>query len=118
MKGRIVDLQVSDNAVKRLMELNPEGPYKVLRISVKGGGCSGLRYDLEFTDQFDVLEDQVRSVMLVEGAPGVVIVVDNKSALFLNGCTLDFDGSLNGKGFEVKNPKAKSTCGCGESFSV
>jgi len=82
-----------------------------LRVSVKGGGCSGMMYDLSIvdsrTDDDTVVEHE-----------DVRIVVDKKSQLFLHGLTLDFTSGLNGKGFVFSNPNATGTCGCGESFSV
>jgi len=82
-----------------------------LRVSVKGGGCSGLMYDLSFDEEVkasdEVFEDQ-----------GLKILVDKKSMLYLLGTTLDFSDGLNGKGFQFINPNASRTCGCGESFSV
>ena len=82
-----------------------------LRVSVKGGGCSGLSYDLDFDDtivDFDeVSEDQ-----------GLKLVIDRRSLLYLLGTELDFTEGLNGKGFLFINPNASRTCGCGESFGV
>lgn len=82
-----------------------------IRVSVKGGGCSGLMYDLSFDPEIqesdEVFEDK-----------GVRILVDKKSLLYLLGTTLDFSDGLNGKGFQFVNPNASRTCGCGESFSV
>jgi iron-sulfur cluster assembly protein len=82
-----------------------------IRVAVKGGGCSGLMYDLLFDDgikeQDQVFEDK-----------GIKILVDKKSLLYLLGTTLDFTDGLNGKGFQFVNPNASRTCGCGESFSV
>jgi iron-sulfur cluster assembly protein len=68
-----------------------------LRVAVKGGGCSGLTYDLAIT---------------------VKVMVDKKSYIFLVGTQLDFSDGLNGKGFVFSNPNAKKSCGCGTSFSV
>jgi iron-sulfur cluster assembly protein len=82
-----------------------------LRVSVKGGGCSGLMYNLTIDDtaaESDVVIEQ----------QGVRLVVDSKSKLFLAGLTLDFTTGLNGKGFVFNNPNAVGTCGCGESFAV
>ena len=82
-----------------------------LRVSVEGGGCSGLSYKLDFDneekkgDQF--FEDR-----------GIRIALDMKSFLYLAGTELDFTDGLNGKGFNFHNPNASRTCGCGESFSV
>ncbi len=82
-----------------------------VRVSVKGGGCSGLMYDLDFDDQLtekdEVFEDK-----------GIKIICDKKSLLYLLGTTLDFSDGLNGKGFQFVNPNATRTCGCGESFAV
>ena len=82
-----------------------------IRVSVKGGGCSGLMYDLTFDPEIqesdEVFEDK-----------GIKILVDKKSLLYLLGTTLDFSDGLNGKGFQFVNPNASRTCGCGESFSV
>ena len=82
-----------------------------IRVSVKGGGCSGLMYDLTF-DEKQVENDQVFE------DKGVKIFVDKKSILYLVGTTLDFSDGLNGKGFQFVNPNASRTCGCGESFSI
>ena len=82
-----------------------------IRVGVKGGGCSGLMYELSFDNQLKdddkVFEDN-----------GLQVVVDKKSFLYLVGTELDFSGGLNGKGFVFKNPNADRTCGCGESFSI
>lgn len=82
-----------------------------IRVGVKGGGCSGLMYELSFDnklkDDDKVFEDN-----------GLQVVVDKKSFLYLVGTELDFSGGLNGKGFVFKNPNADRTCGCGESFSI
>jgi len=98
---------------KRLVEAQEDTPELVLglRLGVKGGGCSGLMYDLTFDDQMKdgdkVFEDN-----------GVKVGGDKKSLLYLLGTTLDFSGGLNGKGFQFVNPNASRTCGCGESFSI
>ncbi len=105
---------VSEKAKERILELRQEEGHSEnenIRVSVKGGGCSGLMYDLGFdanlieTDH--VFEDK-----------GVKIIVDRKSLLYLAGTVLEFSDGLNGKGFQFVNPNASRTCGCGESFSV
>ncbi len=105
---------VSDKAKERILELRKEegrNENENIRVSVKGGGCSGLMYDLGFdatvVDSDHVFEDK-----------GVKILVDRKSLLYLAGTTLEFSDGLNGKGFQFVNPNASRTCGCGESFSV
>ena len=106
-------LSVSEKAaaqVKFILEReNRLGQF--LRVSVVGGGCSGLSYKLSF-DEAPKEKDR-----LVE-AFGIKLVVDAKSALFLKGTMLDFTDGLNGQGFVFTNPNAKSSCGCGSSFSA
>ena len=82
-----------------------------LRVAVMGGGCSGMSYKLAFEKE-PAGEDKIYE------EKGVRIFVDGKSYLFLNGMTLDFSDGLNGTGFSFQNPNAKSTCGCGTSFSA
>ena len=82
-----------------------------VRVAVKGGGCSGLTYDLDITDK------ELDSDKVVE-QHGVKVMVDKKSYIFLVGTELEFSDGLNGKGFVFVNPNAKKTCGCGTSFSV
>ena len=86
--------------------------YFALRVAVKGGGCSGLTYDLDITDS-QVSEDE-KVIIQHE----IEVRVPKKSFIFLAGTTLDFSDGLNGKGFVFKNPNADRTCGCGESFSI
>jgi iron-sulfur cluster assembly protein len=82
-----------------------------LRVGVKGGGCSGLRYDLS-------LEKEKREGDIEIEHWGVRFLIDAKSDLFLAGTTLDYTSGLNGKGFVFVNPSATGTCGCGESFGA
>ncbi len=107
-------IHISDKAKERIKELRVEEghtPEHNIRVSVKGGGCSGLMYDLSFDDAINpedkIFEDK-----------GEKILVDKKSILYLLGTTLDFSDGLNGKGFQFINPNASRTCGCGESFAV
>ncbi len=107
-------ITVTDKAKERIFELLTQegrtGDHNI-RVSVKGGGCSGLMYDLDFDTKINpadqIFEDK-----------GIKILVDKKSILYLAGTTLDFSDGLNGKGFQFVNPNASRTCGCGESFSV
>jgi len=107
-------ISVTEKAKVRIVNLRKEEGYSEdydLRVSVKGGGCSGLMYDIAFDnhsdDKDEVFEDR-----------GIKILIDRKSILYLLGTTLDFSDGLNGKGFQFINPNASRTCGCGESFSV
>ena len=81
-----------------------------IRVAVKGGGCSGLSYDLAFTPT-----EKGDTVIEHEGFK---VFMDAKSLIYLKGMMLDYKGGLDGKGFVFVNPNATSTCGCGESFSI
>ncbi len=105
---------VTDKAKEKIIELRAKDglpPNNNVRVSVKGGGCSGLMYDLNF-------DDVIQPVDQVFEDKGIKILVDKKSLLYLLGTTLDFSDGLNGKGFQFINPNASRTCGCGESFAV
>ena len=107
-------IEVTDVAAERIHELLEKDDKLTthsLRMKVIGGGCSGLQYELVFTDKQD------ESDCVIE-THGVKIVVDEKSALYLMGTTLDFVDTLNESGFKMGNPNALTTCGCGESFSA
>lgn len=108
-------INVTDRAVQAIRDCiaaeNKSVADAYLRVAVKGGGCSGLMYQLSI-DQNAADTDEV----IASG--DVRIVVDRKSKLFLHGLTLDYTSGLNGKGFVFSNPNAKATCGCGESFTV
>ena len=83
----------------------------VLRVSVTGGGCSGMSYKLDF-------ENAAHESDKIFEQGGVKVAVDAKSMLYINGMELDFSSGLNGKGFVFNNPNAKKSCGCGSSFSA
>ena len=88
-------------------EISEEG--KLLRIFVEAGGCSGLEYGMSF--DMPKKEDEVLE------SSGVRILLDPTSLSYLDGSEVDFDDGLNGKGFEIRNPNAENTCGCGKSFN-
>ena len=107
-------IEITEQAKDKIIEIRQEEGKTTehnVRVSVKGGGCSGLMYDLNFDDGLkegdQVYEDK-----------GIKILVDKRSLLYLLGTRLDFSDGLNGKGFQFINPNASRTCGCGESFSV
>jgi iron-sulfur cluster assembly protein len=109
-------IYVSDKAREKVSKLMLDASIVdtesyFLRVSVVGGGCSGLSYKLDFDNESkpmdQVFEDN-----------GVKVVTDLKSFLYLVNTTLDFSDGLNGKGFYFSNPNASRTCGCGESFAV
>lgn len=84
-------------------------PEKRLRVLVESGGCSGFQYGMSF--------DVPKPEDLRCESGGVSVIIDPASLAYLQGSVIDFDDGLQGKGFEIKNPNAQSTCGCGKSFS-
>ena len=106
-------IEISDGAVhevRRMMQ--KEGVQAAgMRVGVKGGGCSGLSYNLAF-------ETQSRTGDKVFEREGIKLFCDLKSYIYLNGTVLDYDSGLMGKGFVFMNPNAKKSCGCGSSFST
>lgn len=107
-------IEVTEPAATRIRELlgkENKAETHGLRLKVIGGGCSGLRYELAFDDQIREVDTQIE-------VNGVRVIVDEKSALYLAGTTLDFVDTLQESGFKMVNPNASSTCGCGESFSA
>lgn len=83
-----------------------------VRIGVRGGGCSGFSYAMEFDDGNATDNDEEIDL------DGLKVRVDNMSAMYLEGCEVDYEESLAGAGFKFNNPNVKRTCGCGSSFSV
>jgi iron-sulfur cluster assembly accessory protein len=107
-------VEVSEAAAARIKELlDREGKLgsHALRMKVVGGGCSGLQYQLSFDDQ-----GRESDTELERG--GIRVLVDEKSALYLVGTTLDYVDTLTESGFKIHNPNAKTTCGCGQSFGA
>jgi iron-sulfur cluster assembly protein len=106
-------IRVTPDAARKVGSLltrqgRPEG---VLRVSVVGGGCSGMQYKMDLQDQ------PANRDILVESS-GIKVVVDPKSALYVTGSELDYIEALQDGGFKVKNPNAATSCSCGESFSA
>ena len=114
MDGVELGVKISEIAAEKIKYFAEKEGMKDnvgLRVAVKGGGCSGLTYDLAITDQ------EKESDKIVEQY-GVKVMVDKKSYIYLVGTELDFSDGLNGKGFVFENPNAKKACGCGTSFAV
>ena len=103
-------IDLTDEAVFRILNLTTGELDKGLRVKVVGGGCSGLQYKMDIDDP-----RQGDKVFVKDGAK---VVVDRKSFLYLNGTVLDFQDSLMKTGFTLNNPNVKRSCGCGQSFSV
>jgi iron-sulfur cluster assembly protein len=104
------------NEVKRIIaeqQQNGGAPEKIyLRMRVVGGGCSGFQHKLDLDPAFNEKLDEEFSFH------GVPVVVDKRSLMYLADVTVDFHDDLNKRGFSITNPSAKSTCGCGSSFSM
>ncbi|MDX1650412.1 MAG: iron-sulfur cluster assembly accessory protein [Myxococcota bacterium] len=97
--------------IKRLLDQEGKTDSHGLRMKVVGGGCSGLQYQLAFD-----VEERENDNVVTSG--GVKLLIDEKSALYLMGTTLDYVDTLMESGFKIQNPNAKSTCGCGQSFGA
>jgi iron-sulfur cluster assembly protein len=92
-------------------------PDAALRLGIRGGGCSGFSYVIEFHDGAAHARDRVLEYTAGDGTP-VRVVIDPKSLLYLNGTVLEWEQTLMHQGFKFANPNEKSGCGCGHSFTV
>ena len=101
-------IQLTDDAYSHLKHLLKEHNKKFVRLQVKGGGCAGFEYEWSFEDE-DNRED-----MIIEN----VLLIDRMNELYLRGMHLDYKKEIWGSSFVFENPMAKSSCGCGTSFSV
>ena len=106
-------ISLTENAAIKVREMLAarEDGIDRLRVGVRGGGCSGFSYFLEFAEGAKKGDRDLESL-------GIKLVVDSKSYLYLMGTEVDYVDGLSGAGFKFSNPNAKRTCGCGESFSV
>ena len=109
-------IELSERAVTRIQELamKRQTPDAYFRIGIRGGGCSGLSYFVDFADAADPKD----KVFEFGAEKQVKVLIDRKSYLFLNGTQVDWKSELMKTGFEFHNPLAGKTCSCGESFSV
>ena len=105
-------ISLSEAAARRINDLaKDEGRPLMLRVAVLAGGCSGFQYEFDLVDEFETQD-------LVLERDGARAVVDEMSMLLLKGSEIDFVDELVGAQFRVRNPNAKSSCGCGVSFSI
>jgi len=104
-------ITLTSRAAKRVRELQNDlgQPEKRLRLFVESGGCSGFQYGMSF--------DLAKSDDSIIETEGVELLIDPASQTYLEGSVVEFDDGLHGKGFEIRNPNAESTCGCGKSFN-
>ena len=108
----MTEVTVSERAARRIGEiLKAEPPGTMLRVSVEGGGCSGFQYNFSF-DQSRKADD------LAFERDGVTLIIDEVSLDLVKGAEIDFVEDMMGASFQVKNPNAASSCGCGNSFSI
>src|SRR6516165_9023909 len=113
-------IELTEKAAGKVKEIISEGqangslpPEKMyLRLRVVGGGCSGFQHKLDLDPEVKEAKDEVFEFH------GVPVVVDKRSLMYLENATVDFHDDLNRRGFSITNPSAKSTCGCGSSFSM
>ena len=104
----IKEINFTEEALKRinlLISKKPFGTY--FRIAVKGGGCSGFKYDFSFDNNINQEDEKIKN-----------IIIDKASLEILRGSEIDFVSELMGTSFKISNPKSKSSCGCGVSFSM
>jgi iron-sulfur cluster assembly accessory protein len=96
--------------VKEIMEQQDPKPVAV-RLGVRGGGCSGFSYSMQFENEKGAMDKEL-------DMDGLKVLVDSVSNMYLDGCEVDYVETLEASGFKFNNPNVKSTCGCGSSFSV
>ena len=103
---------LSDSAAKRIaVILKSDAEKKAMRVSVEGGGCSGFSY------KFDLVGDADDDDLILEKGEAKVLI-DSMSLVYMSGSEIDFVDNLIGQSFQIKNPNAVASCGCGTSFSV
>jgi iron-sulfur cluster assembly protein len=105
-------VSVSDAAIAKQRLAQRGTPNAAIRLGIKGGGCSGFSYVIEFSD------DPPRERDIVQEFGGVRFYVDKKSLVYLAGSVLDYEKTVMFQGFKFKNPQEASRCGCGHSFTV
>lgn len=103
---------LSVKAARRVAKiLAGEAPGAMLRVSVEGGGCSGLQY------KYDIVSEREADDLVLEGE-GATVLVDSVSLQYMDGAEIDFVDDLMGQSFQIRNPNAVSGCGCGTSFTI
>src|SRR5690606_20587773 len=104
---------LSDRAAKRVSRIiSKEAPGTVLRIAVSGGGCSGFQYE------YNLVQETANEDDLVLQKGDATVLIDSMSLEFMSGSEIDFVDDLIGQAFQIKNPNAVASCGCGTSFAV
>lgn len=105
-------ITLTESAINKIAEvLEDEGPNSRLRMYVQGGGCAGFSYGFTIDDEINDDDFEIP-------AGATTVLVDSMSVQYLTGAVVDYEESLMGASFKIKNPQAQSTCGCGSSFST
>ena len=108
----MTDITVSESAAKRIAKIIGSEPGKTaLRVSVECGGCSGLSY------KYDLVDDQSDDDIVIEKL-GAKVLIDSISVPYMDGSEIDFVDDLMGQSFQIRNPNATASCGCGTSFAI
>ncbi|WP_128093175.1 iron-sulfur cluster insertion protein ErpA [Brucella pituitosa] len=108
----MTDITVSESAAKRIAKIISSEPGKTaLRVSVEGGGCSGFSY------KYDLVDDQSDDDIVIE-KHGAKVLIDSISVPYMDGSQIDFVDDLMGQSFQIRNPNATASCGCGTSFAI
>ena len=111
-KTALNSVEISDAAAKRILSVLAKEPDKTaLRVSVEGGGCSGFSYKIDLADSRND-DDKVFE------KNGATVLIDELSLVYMGGSVIDFVDDLIGQSFQIKNPNAVASCGCGTSFSI
>tara|TARA_B100000965_G_scaffold93971_1_gene76715 strand:+ start:1790 stop:2116 length:327 start_codon:yes stop_codon:yes gene_type:complete len=106
------NINITDKAISKIQEVLTLNNMKYFRIKVKGGGCSGFQYIFKSEDKMNQDTD------LIFNIKNLMIVIDKNSIEFIDQAELDYSDELIGSSFSINNPNAKSSCGCGSSFSI
>ncbi len=105
-------ITISDSAARRIARiLSADSGKKAMRVSVEGGGCSGFSY------KFDLVEEPQEDDIVLEKGDATVLI-DQMSLVYMDGSEIDFVDNLMGQSFQIRNPNAVASCGCGTSFSI
>lgn len=116
VEAEVTGVKLSETAAKEIKSIIVDQQLPAektrLRVGVKGGGCSGFSYVLDLVEEEPGESDEEME------SQGIKILIDSRSALYLNGVEIDFKDEVMGRGFVFKNPNATSSCGCGHSFSA
>jgi iron-sulfur cluster assembly accessory protein len=111
-KSDMRGVEVTEAAARRVVRIVAGEPGKIgLRVSVEGGGCSGFSY------KFDLVEDRNDDDVVIE-KEGATVLIDEMSLIYMGGSVIDFVDDLMGQSFQIRNPNAVASCGCGTSFSI